>query len=160
MNDEIIFVLLLAASVGTGLNGGLFFAFSTFVMRAFDRIAPASAIAAMNAINVAILNPLFFLAFFGTALITIVLGGLAALGPGGPDALLTSVGTGAYMLGTILVTMARNVPLNDVLAKVDPNTVADPASAWSEYRLPWTRWNHVRTVSSLVACAAFAAVLA
>ena len=158
--NEIIFVLLLAATVGTGLNGGLFFAFSTFIMRAFDRIPPASAIAAMNAINTAIINPLFLIAFFGTALITVILAGLAAISPGGTDALLTSVGTAAYILGTILVTMTRNVPLNNALAKVDPETVADPASAWSDYRVPWTRWNHLRTVSCLVACAAFAAVLA
>ena len=157
MAEGMFFALILLGSVGSGLIAGLFFAFSTFIMQAFDRLPPVQAIAAMNAINVTILNPLFFAAFFGTALLSVVLALFAALGPGGPEALLITIGAAAYMLGAILVTMTRNVPLNNALARFDPAT--DAASAWSSYRVPWTRWNHVRTISCLAATALFAAAL-
>jgi uncharacterized membrane protein len=45
---------------------GLFFTFSTFVTKALSRLPPGEGMAAMQAINSAILNPLFFTLFFGT----------------------------------------------------------------------------------------------
>jgi len=59
--------LTLFAALGCGLMAGLFFAFSVSVMKALARLPPAEGIAAMQSINVAILNPLFGAAFFGTA---------------------------------------------------------------------------------------------
>ena len=56
-----------AAAVGAGTAGGVFFAFSTFVMRALDRLPPAHSLAAMQAINKDAPNPLFMAALFGTA---------------------------------------------------------------------------------------------
>jgi uncharacterized membrane protein len=58
----------------------------------------------------------------------------------------------------VLVTMTCNVPRNERLARL---SAADPAarSAWREYLDGWTRWNHVRTVASLAAAAAFAVTL-
>jgi uncharacterized membrane protein len=55
----VLFALTLAAALGCALLGGLFFAFSNFVMKALMRIPAPSGIAAMQAINVTVLNPLF-----------------------------------------------------------------------------------------------------
>ncbi len=41
--------------------------------------------------------------------------------------------------------MVCNVPLNDKLAKVLP-AATDMETQWRDYRGPWTRWNHVRTL--------------
>ncbi|MCM3038038.1 DUF1772 domain-containing protein [Bacillus pumilus] len=51
------------------------------------------------------------------------------------------------------------MPLNDALAAADPAT-AQGAALWTRYLHDWTRWNHVRTVASAVACACFIAALA
>ncbi len=59
-------ILIIAAVLGSGLVAGIFFAFSTFVMRALGQLRENQGIAAMKAINVTVLNPWFFLAFFGT----------------------------------------------------------------------------------------------
>ena len=59
----LLFAAILAAALGSGLIGGLFFAFSSFVMKALGRLPPAKGIAAMQEINVVVLNPLFFAAF-------------------------------------------------------------------------------------------------
>ena len=68
-------LLILAAALGAATIGGVFFAFSTFVMRALGQLPPAQGIAAMQRINVVVLNPMFLGTFVGTA----VLQGLVAL---------------------------------------------------------------------------------
>jgi len=60
-------VLAFLALLGCGLNGGVFFAFSSFVMRALGRLPPAEGMAAMQTVNVAVRNPVFLGAFLGTA---------------------------------------------------------------------------------------------
>ena len=67
MISHAVFVLIFAAAIGCGLVAGIFFAFSSFVMAALGRLPSDHGIAAMNAINVTVINPMFFLAFFGTA---------------------------------------------------------------------------------------------
>ena len=59
--------LLLVSALGCGLIGGVFFAFSSFVMGALARLPPAQGIAAMQSINIVVINPVFLLAFMGTA---------------------------------------------------------------------------------------------
>lgn len=66
-------VLTFLAALGAGLTAGLLFAFSAFVMDALARLPPEQGIAAMQSINVAVLNPLFFTVFFGTAVLCVVL---------------------------------------------------------------------------------------
>ena len=66
MIDGFARVLTLIWAVGAGLVASIFFAFSTFVMKALNRLPPAQGIAAMQFINVTVINPLFMTAFFGT----------------------------------------------------------------------------------------------
>lgn len=148
------FALTLFAAVGSGLIAGTFFAFSSFVMGALARLEPRYGIAAMNSINVVVLNPLFLGFFMGTAGAGLALAVLALRGWHQPDAAFLLAGCLLYGAGTFLVTMTLNVPLNDALAKVDPG---NPESAvfWARYVKEWTLWNHVRTVAALAASIAF-----
>ena len=57
----------LVAALGCGAVGGVFFAFSTFVMRGLGRLPAAHGSAAMQAINVTAVSPLFMISLFGTA---------------------------------------------------------------------------------------------
>jgi uncharacterized membrane protein len=50
------------------------------------------------------------------------------------------------------------VPLNNALAAVDPAS-AEAAGVWARYLNDWTLWNHVRTISSIVASALFIAAI-
>ncbi len=143
-----------AAVLGCGLVAGIFFTFSTFVMRALGRLPAKEGIAAMQAINVTVLNPWFFAAFFGTAVACLVLAVLALTGWNGAHAVYLITGSALYLVGTILVTIAFNVPLNGRLAKVDPES-ADGAALWTHYLVRWNSWNHVRTAASLAAAAAY-----
>jgi uncharacterized membrane protein len=50
------------------------------------------------------------------------------------------------------VTSVANVPLNDKLDKVAPES-ARAAHEWSHYMATWMPWNHVRGIASLAAAA-------
>lgn len=156
MSDGWLHVLTLVSAVGCGLVGGIFFAFSTFIMKALARLPTGQGIAAMQFINTTVINPLFLMAFFGTAATCAILGVRGLLNWRSPGSPYLVGGSLLYLVGTILVTIACNVPRNDALAAVEPET-DEGARLWADYLLTWTRWNHARTVAALLA-AAFLAV--
>ena len=158
MTGPYVNILIMLAALGSALVAGIFYAFSTFVMTALGRLAPEQGISAMQAINVAVLNPWFFGAFFGTALGAVALAIIACLNEGRSAALYLAAGVVLYLAGSILVTMVFNVPLNNKLAAKDPAS-AEGAALWIDYRSRWTFWNHVRTGASLAAAAGFLLVL-
>ena len=141
-------LLALLTALGAATVGGVFYGFSTFVMKALAQLPAAQGVAAMQRINIVVINPWFMGAFMGTLLLSIacvvvaVMAGSAALLAGG---LL-------YALGTFGVTMAFNVPRNNRLARLDAAS-SDAAAYWPTYVREWTRWNHVRTAAALVAAA-------
>jgi uncharacterized membrane protein len=156
--DDVLYGLTFAAALGSGLIGGLFFAFSAFVMTALGRLAPPEGIAAMQSINVAVINPVFFTAFFGTAALCFILTFAALVKSSGAPTLPLIAGSLLYLLGTIGVTIVCNVPLNNRLAAVAPESAAG-ASVWQHYLKVWTMWNHVRTIAALAAAACFIVAL-
>jgi uncharacterized membrane protein len=142
-----ISVLTVVAAVGSGLIAGLMFAFSAFLMTAFGKLPAAQGMAAMQSINVTILNPLFGLVFGGTTL------ACAALAVATPFTSEPGAGwrlTGALLLviGVFVVTMAFSVPLNNALEEADPAS-AEGVQLWEHYLSRWTAWNHVRTVTAI-----------
>ena len=141
-----------------GLVAGAFFAFSTFVMNALARIQPAQGIAAMQSINVAVINPICAVVFLGTAAACVFLAVSSLLRLREPGAVYLLVGSLLYLVGAVLVTIVFNVPRNDALAAVAP-TSAEGAGLWVDYIASWTAWNHVRTAAALAAAAAFTVAL-
>ena len=151
--------LLWFSAVGCGLLAGLYFAFSAFIMTALGRVGQAAGIAAMNAINVAILQSLFMPVFLATTAASAALTATALLRWSEPGAMAMAAGGALYVLGMFVVTMAFNVPLNNALAAADPAS-PEATSLWARYLTDWTWWNHVRMVSSTAACALFIAAIA
>jgi uncharacterized membrane protein len=148
----------LVSALGSGLVAGIFFAFSTFVMGALGRLPAEQGIAAMQSINVVVLNPLFLGVFLGTAALCLLIAVIAFFARQEPAAIYLFAGCALYLIGALLVTMAGNVPLNDALAGLDPAS-AVAADQWRDYLRTWTMWNHVRTVGALLAAAAFTLAL-
>ena len=148
----------LLCALGCGLIAGAFFAFSTFIMKALGNIPAPQGIAAMQSINLVVINPAFLGVFVGTAAVcmgVIVAAGLRWQDPG---ALLLILGSLLYVAGTFGVTMLCNVPLNDALAVVEPASAAG-AKLWDRYLTSWTVWNHVRTIAALAAAASLTIAL-
>lgn len=151
----LITVVIAIAALGAALIGGLFFAFSTFVMRALGQRPAAEGMAAMVAINRVILRSLFIPVFFGTAVLSVILALYGGLMPSVASGWLLC-GALAY-LSNIWTTIAYNVPLNNAIERADPD--ADNEALWKHYLARWTWWNHVRTVACLAAAGLFIAAL-
>jgi len=156
--DSLVFPLAFVGALGCGLMAGTFFAFSTFVMKALAKLPAERGIAAMQSINVVVLNPLFLGVFVGTTVLCLVLGAAALLRWTQPAAAWLLTGSVLYLVGNLIVTRACNIPLNDALARVDP-AAAESANVWQAYVGDWNRWNHVRTITALLGCAAFVCAL-
>ena len=151
ISSPIVTTLVWITAVSSGLIAGIYFAFSVFIMPAFDRISTSQSIAAMNSINESILRSLFMPLFFGSSIISLCLIIVAFVhwGEGG-NGLILIAGT-IYFVGMFICTVVFNVPLNNLLAKTDPNS-ENAHQVWSHYLSHWTRYNHLRTVSSLLTC--------
>ena len=124
-------ILTLITATATGLMAGLFFAFSVAVMPGLADLPADQARAAMRRINARIQNPVFLLVFLGTA----VLCGIEVFQG-------RIVGGLLYIVGSFLLTMFVNVPMNNRLERTDD-------AYWPEYLRKWTIWNHVRGVACL-----------
>ena len=152
MTDSLIQITVWLSAISMGVMGGVYFAFSTFVMRSLNELPATTAIAAMNSINRVIIKSLFMPLFFGSSLLAMVLVVIGMLFPDStPHHYCTAAGL-IYLGGMLVCTIMRNVPLNNRLAQYDMHK-SDAGVTWREYNLYWTRWNHVRTISSIVALA-------
>src|SRR5687767_1482601 len=108
-------LLALLGALGCGLMAGFFFAFSVCVMKALGKLPPEQGIAAMQWINLVVINPVFLTVFLGT-------GSVCAVGIFGsvmhwhePGAAHLLAGSSLYIVGSLLVTMFFNVPRNTAL---------------------------------------------
>ncbi|HEX2445187.1 MAG TPA: anthrone oxygenase family protein [Vicinamibacterales bacterium] len=147
-------LLTLACALGSGLVAGFFFAFSVCVMWALGKLPPPQGVGAMQVINVVVINPLFLGVFLGTAALSALMLALSLLHWESAGAATRAGGSLLYLVGSFVVTMAFNVPRNDALARVAPET-PEAATLWREYLSRWTAWNHVRMLAALGAAAAF-----
>lgn len=154
MNTLIVNGLLWISALGAGLIAGVFFAFSTFIMKALDRSGQVHGILAMNSINSTILQSLFMPVFYATTLTSVVLAALALSRWDANRSMPVLMAAIVYVLGMFMCTIVFNVPLNNALAAVDPAST-DGAAVWERFLNTWTFWNHVRTLAALGAAALF-----
>ena len=139
------------AATGAGVVGGVFFAFSTFVMRALRGLPDRDGLVAMQAINKAAPSPLFLTALLGTGVVTVGLAISAATRLDEPGAPYQLAGSALY-LTAVALTIVYHVPKNEALALVTPGG-ADAVGLWRHYARSWTAWNHVRTLTSIAGAA-------
>ncbi len=144
-------ILSVVGSLLAGLSAGVFLAFSAGVQSGLDRAArrsgPRTYVEAMRGINRAVINPAFLAPIFLAPPVLLVAGGLAiGAGRSAPGALLLAAGA-VGLLGTVVVTVARNIPLNN---RLETSSDAD-ADVRAFFHRPWLRANHLRTVSATLA---------
>lgn len=147
-------ILTLLAALGSGLVAGVFFGFSSFVMKALGRLPTGKAVEAMQSINVTAVTPVFMIVFMGTALVALALGIAVLPRLSETGARLVLGASVLYLVGVFGVTVVGNVPLNDALAKLSPDS-PEAAAFWPKYFSGWSLWNHVRTLASAVALALY-----
>jgi uncharacterized membrane protein len=151
MIDGYLFPLTVIAALGCGLVAGVFYAFSVMVMRSLAQLPAQHGVAAMQAINVAALRPVFLWVFTGTAAVcaAVVVGSLVDWDDASPYLV---VGGLLYLVGSFGLTVGYHVPRNEALDRVEPSS-PDAPRHWSRYVREWTMGNHVRGAASLAAAA-------
>lgn len=147
---------LLLAAIASALQAGLYYGFAIGVMPGLARGDARTFVAAMQQINVAIVNPGFLLSFLGApALAALAVGLHLGRGP----ALGWAIAGFGFALATLVITAVFNVPLNNALAAAGPT---DPEATRAAFESSWNAWNAVRAVTSTVAfgCLAWALTVA
>lgn len=152
METSIKSMTLFSAVLLTGLSGGLFCAWSVSVIPGTLKVADAIYLETMQSINRAILNPAFFLIFFGS-LILLVTNTIQQYQAGMTFWIMLAASL-IYLVGTIGVTGLGNVPLNDTLDALHLNDLSDDKLA--EFRQNYEfKWNKLHTIRTTFAVTSF-----
>ena len=150
-----IFFLIQFAILAYALVGGVFLAFSDFVMRSLALTSGAAGVQAMQSINREVFRWIFMVLFLGLAPVSLVIAGYGGWVLSGQPGTLMLIAGLTDFVGCFGVTVFFNVPMNEALASMDAQSDATH-TYWTETYLPrWTFWNSVRTA----ACAVSAALL-
>ncbi|MDG2102062.1 MAG: DUF1772 domain-containing protein [Dehalococcoidia bacterium] len=134
---DILYTLVI---LQVGLTAGLLFIFSIAVTPGLARLNEEEYYRAMKFINQVILNPIFFIVFIGPVF---TMPFLTYMSRNDSNMFIfTLFSSILYLLGVILVTTLRNVPLNNKLEKLKSEDFKD-VFLW--YKKPWNFWNNIRT---------------
>ncbi len=146
-----IFVLLQLSILAYAIVGGVFLAFSDFIMRSLAHTGGVGGVDAMQVINREVFRWVFMTLFLGMAAVSVFIAVYSLTQIAGGPGTLILLGALIYVLGCFLVTVAFNVPMNEALAAMELS--ADSTrDYWTGTYVPrWTRWNTVRTVACIVA---------
>ena len=149
------FFLIQFAIHAYALVGGVFMAFSDFVMRSLALTDGAGGVEAMQSINREVFRWIFMVLFIGLAPVSLLIAGYGGWVLGGQAGTLMLLGGVIYFVGCFGVTVFFNVPMNEELAGMDAQIDATRAYWEATYLPRWTFWNWVRAA----ACAVSAALL-
>lgn len=153
--SPVLFYLAHLVVLGYAMVGGVFLAFSDFIMRALSVTSGQGGVEAMQAINREVFRWVFMVLFLGLVPVSLLIAAYGAIVVGhGPGQVMMLAGL-VYFVGCFGVTVFFNVPMNEKLAGME--TSADATlDYWTRTYLPrWTLWNTVRTI----ACGLSAALL-
>ncbi|MEK6477463.1 DUF1772 domain-containing protein [Catalinimonas sp. 4WD22] len=151
MEISIKTITLLAAVLLTGLSAGLFYAWAVSVIPGTRKVTDMVYLETMQSINRAILNPAFFLIFFGSLLLLVT--STIQQYQAGLSFWLMLAAALTYLIGTFGVTAFGNVPLNNILdalqlSELNPEQML---SSRRQYEGLWNRLHMIRTVFSVLA---------
>ncbi len=144
-------LILFLAVILTGLSAGLFYAWMVSVIPGTRKTLDITYLETMRSINRAILNPAFYLIFFGPVFL-LVIGTIQQFHAGMAGWLLLGA-TLVYLLGTFGVTVLGNVPLNDALEALSLGDLGEEKihAFRNYYESNWNRFHLIRTVFSVTA---------
>ncbi|MGW9211798.1 anthrone oxygenase family protein [Embleya sp. NPDC055664] len=146
---------LVAATVTSGLNAGLFAGFAYSVMPGLRRSDDHAFVEVMRNINEVIVNPVFMTSFMGglgCAAATVVSNRRS-----GDRAFRAWLLAGfAGYAAMFLITVGFNVPLNDELAAAGSPDGVDVAAVRAAFEDKWVAWNIARAIANVASFASFA----
>lgn len=148
-------LVLVVGGTLSGLLAGVFYTFNVAIVPALRKLKGTQHIAAMQAINEKIKNPVFFLSFFGPS---ILLPLAAYLHRGTSQFALLVVAAVLHIVGAVGVTVVGNLPLNDKLDQhnADHLSESEANAIRTEFQgrgSAWMRYHNIRTLAAMAATA-------
>lgn len=151
--STVFFCLIQFTILAYALVGGVFLAFSDFIMRSLALTRGHAGVEAMQVINREVFRWVFMALFLGMAAVSLVIAGYGAFWLSGPAGALIMMAGLVYLVGCFGVTVFFNVPMNKALAGMDIS-LESTRDYWLRTYVPrWTFWNSVRTVACTVSAA-------
>lgn len=154
MSADITVFACLALGLCSALVAGVFQSFSDFIMRSLAAAHPAAGIEAMQWINRKVYRSFFLVMLLGLAPAAIGFAVFAHVTLTGMERNWIFAGAATYLVAVFGITMLGNVPMNNRLDRVNRST-AEAVTYWRTYARTWTRFNHVRTIGSVVTAVCF-----
>jgi uncharacterized membrane protein len=151
----IFHAFLVLATFLCALVAGFLFAFAVVVMPGIRSLDDAGFIRAFQAIDRVIQRnqPLLVVVWVGSVLALIATAVFGTWALSGADRLLIIVAALLYLLCVQLPTVTINIPLNNEIQKLDPDSMNETTRkrAREAFEPRWNRWNAIRTTcASLV----------
>lgn len=154
MEINIKIIVLLLSILFTGLTAGLCFTWSNAITPGIGRLDDLGFLQSFQAMNRAIINRSFFIVFFGPVILLFI---NAYLYRNAHPTTFWSFTVAAvlFLLGIGLITIFKNVPLNELLDKtvLEKLSAVDLKELRSKFEHPWNRWHIQRTITSFTSFA-------
>lgn len=149
MTHEWTLYLCLFLALWSAVIGGVFSAFSEFIMAALLRAEPAGGIESMQHINRTVIGTQFVAGILLIAPASVLLALYSVTVFEGAALVALVAAPCVYVPSVFLMTILGNVPLNNRLARLD-HTSPDAQAYWPHYGRDWTRLNHMRALGSVI----------
>lgn len=143
------FLLAQVSILAYAMVGGVFLAFSDFIMRSLANTKGTGGIEAMQVINREVFRWIFMALFIGLVPVSLVISGYGLLLPATPTGMVVAIAGILYLVGCFGVTAIFNVPLNKALADMDVSLDATREFWHGTYIPRWTFWNSVRALACI-----------
>lgn len=150
MSTELFLIFIQVSVIAYALVAGVFLAFSDFVMASLAAARPLGGIQSMQVINRKVFRTIFMALLLGMSAASCLLVTYALFGDAGDGRAWVVAGGTVYFVGTFVVTLVFNVPMNKRLDRMDFEST-EAATYWRHYVPAWSFWNSVRAIASAVA---------
>lgn len=150
MKMQILSILL--ATLSTGLMAGIFFTWTNAVTPGIGKLNDIEYLSALQSMNRVILNPAFYIVFWGAVLLIPLATALNyRTDPNTIFRLLVSA-TIIYWLGAFFVTFLGNIPLNNLLDKTNLEGInlEEANNLRKSIEIKWNNFNLIRTITSSI----------
>lgn len=146
--------LSLFLALWSAVVGGVFSAFSEFVMSALSRTTPAGGIESMQQINKTVIKTQFVAGILLITPLSLVFAVYGVVTLEGTALTALVLAPMVYVPSVFLMTMFGNVPMNNKLESLDHSST-EAESYWATYVRVWTRLNHFRSIGSVMTAALY-----
>jgi uncharacterized membrane protein len=146
MKTTALFITILLNALSTGF----FFAWSVSVILGTKKVGDFTYLESMQSINKEILNPAFFIVFFGSLIMLVMSASMQFNNK--PVFGLVLASAIIYLIGTFGITAFGNVPLNNELEALNITklSILELKNFRTYYESAWNQYHNIRTISSII----------